>query len=475
MPEFSQEQLVAWTGGRWVGPPVAVRGIGHDTRALEPGAAYLALRGERHDGHAFVDEAFARGARLAVVDGRGAPRRPRGPLLVVGDTLRALDGLARGHRAQCRGLVIAVTGSVGKTTVKDMIAQVLSAAGPVGASRGNWNNRIGVPLSLLRLEPEDRFGVFEAGMNHPGELAPLVDLLRPDWGVLTRVAPVHMEFFDSEEAVAREKAALLRGLDRAGTAVLGADEPWYDLLRGEAGCRVVTVAMSGEASYLGEHPAGTRVLRVRGPAGDVFDYAVPLPGDPARRNALRAVAVGREAGLAPEAIAEALARFRPPPMRWEETRAGGLLWVNDAYNASPVSMRAALDTFAETEVSGRRWIVLGGMHELGARADEEHRLLGRFAAAGPWAGLLAVGPLGERIAEGAAGAGWGADRCERCATPAEAAAALARRARPGDAVLLKGSRLERIETVLTEWKGLRDAGRGPAGRRRGSGGRCCIT
>ncbi len=446
MTFFRAEELAAWTGGRWVGsPPPGCRGVGQDTRALPTGALFVALSGERRDGHAFVRDAFARGAAAALVDERfAAEAAPPGPLLAVPDPRRALAALARGHRARLRAEVLGVTGSLGKTTVKEMVADVLAAAGPTARSPASWNNDIGVPLSLLAVAPDDAFAVLEAGMNHPGELAPLCALIRPAWAVMTRIGPVHTEFFDGEAAIAREKAALLRALPPDGVAVLAADEPWFELLAAEAPGRIVTLAFDADADYRARPADGGIEVTERDGARHV--YPVPLHGEPARRNALRAVAVGRAHGLAPDRIAAALARMRAAPMRAEVVERDGVVWINDAYNANPVSMRAALADFARRPAA-RRWIVLGGMREL-ADPAAEHRALGATLAGGPWAGVLLVGDAAAAIGEGARAGGWPADRIAQCPTPDAAAAWLAGRLRPGDAVLLKGSRMERLERVL---------------------------
>ena len=453
MTVFQPEELSAWSGGEWSGSPGPVHGVDHDTRRLRPGALYVALRGERHDGHRFVAEAFRRGAAAAMVEAAWRPDGEVGPLLRVADSLAALGDLARGHRRRLRGRVVAVTGSVGKTTVKELIASALESVGGVARTPGNWNNDIGLPLSLLEMDPDQVFGVFEIGMNRPGELERLCDILRPDWAVITRIGPVHIEFFPDERAIAEEKATVLRRLPPDGCAVLAADEPWFDLLRERAAGRVVTVAFGAPADYSAEYsPRRPTRLSVRDRDGREAVYRLPQRGAPMRANALRAIAVAREAGVEPERIAEALLRFRPPPMRWEECRLDGVRWINDAYNANPISFREALRTFAETPGIRRRWLVLGGMRELGERTEEEHAALGRLLAAGDWAGLVTVGELGARFAEAVAAAGWPTHRLARCADAGTAAAFLRTRLRSGDAVLLKGSRSERVEEVLEEWR-----------------------
>lgn len=454
MPQFLPSDAAAWTRGVWSAPAQPARRILHDSRHVEPGDWYLALRGEHADGHAFLRDAFARGACGAIVE-RG--RAAHGPCLEVEHSPTALTQLARGHRARLKGRILAVTGSVGKSTVKEMIASILSRTARVCRNPGNWNNDLGVPLSLLAMEPEDDWGVFEIGMNHPGELGPLCELLRPEWGVMTRVGPVHIEFFENENAIAEEKAALLRALPPGGLAFVAADEPWFDQWPVHCRARMVQTALDAavEADITGRWNAATGELTVFVRGGVNFVCRLPLPGEPMARNALRAAAVGMEAGVSPVEIAAGLATFQLPPMRWEETVRTGIRWINDAYNASSISMIAAARTFAESVPASRRWLVLGGMRELGAHSAELHREVGRaVATVSTWAGVLCVGPAAAGIAEGAEEAGMDRGLLRRCADAEAAAQVLHCEARDGDAVLLKGSRGERVERVFEEWERL---------------------
>ena len=432
-------------------PPLFVSSVQTDSRAIESGGLFVALKGPRHDGHDFVEAAFARGAAGAVICAeRAESLAGLGPLLVVPDTRQALRGLASGYRATLPARMIAVTGSVGKTTVKEMIAAVLSHVAPTAKTLGNFNNDIGLPLSLLAASPEARYGVFELGMNHPGELRPLCELLRPHWGVITNIGAAHIEFFRSLEDIAREKAEVIRCLPSDGVAVMDADGPFFALLKNETPARVVSTALVGEADYQAEVlDAGQGVFAVKEMAtGTRAELRVSLPGRHAIANALFAVAVGRLCGVSWETLATALAEFRPLSMRWNATKRGGVTFINDAYNANPISMRAALETFAELRTDGRRWLVLGGMRELGSREKEEHEWLGRYAASGPWHGLVTVGRLGRLIAEAACQEGMPVERVWNCETHQDAAQLLRRELRPGDMVLLKASRGEALEKVL---------------------------
>jgi UDP-N-acetylmuramoyl-tripeptide--D-alanyl-D-alanine ligase len=460
MPEFLSTELAAWSGGTWQGtPPISVRGVSIDTRTLEPGALYVALKGEHHDGHAYVEEALGRGATAAVVNRAFAAARPAlGPLLVVKDTRRALMDIAAGYRQTLDIEMAAVSGSVGKTTVKEMLAGTLSVVGPTARTRGNWNNDIGVPLSLLAVEKGNRFGVFEVGMSHPGELAPLCELLQPAIGVLTTIGPVHLEFFDSVQAIAREKAEVFKALPATGMAVVCRDERWFDLLKSSARCPVVTTSIKGDADYVGKalNDDEGRFVVYEKASGDRVKFDTPLPGDYVIYDALLAIAVARTRGADWDALVEAIRTYKPLALRWNVQTIDGMDFVLDAYNANPVSMRAALQAFAQMKARGRKWVVLAGMRELGAVDKEEHWSLGTDVARGEWAGLIAVGDHGELIAEGAARAGWTGDRVVRCPDSAAAARALKERIAVGDAVLIKASRGERLEDVLAEWKKLRN-------------------
>ncbi|MBU1694673.1 MAG: UDP-N-acetylmuramoyl-tripeptide--D-alanyl-D-alanine ligase [Verrucomicrobia bacterium] len=459
MPSFLAKDLSAWSGGTWErGEPPPVRGICADTRTLRAGELYVALRGPHFDGHTFIGEAFARGA--AAVMAETAVESAGKPVLRVPCTRKALAALAAGYRRTLDARLIGVTGSVGKSTVKEMTADLLASAAPTARTRGNWNNDIGLPLSLLMIEPSDRYGVFEVGTNHPGEIVALCEYLRPEWGIITAIGPAHLEYFDSVESIAREKSALLRILPAKGLAFLSRDDAWFDRLRAASPCEVVTVSLDAEADYRAQPDpaAGSRFVVQERATGQRAELTAPLPGRYMVANALLAVAVGRRCGLTWEAIRESLGRYRPLPMRWNRAVLHGVEFVNDAYNSNPVSVRAALETFAKMEVAGRRWLVLGGMLELGAAECDLHHQLGRDVAAGPWAGLLYVGPRGAWIAEGAREAGMSADRLFGCPDTMSAAGLLNKLARPGDAVLLKASRTECLEKVQEAYAASQAAG-----------------
>lgn len=452
MPTFLPSELAAWCAGEWsMGTPASVSGVVHDTRQVTPGSLFVAIPGSRVDGHDLVGEAAARGAVAAMVSRERLIRAGRQlPCLVVEDTVKALGGLAAGYRRRLGLRVIGVTGSVGKTTVKEMIAGMLATTFPTARTRGNWNNDIGLPLSLLQMPEESRMAVIELGVNHPGEMAVLCGIARPDWGVITNVGPVHLEFFSSVEAIAREKGVLFSGLPPAGTAVVSADESHHALLRGMARCRVLTVSLKGAADYaLMVTDAATGINRVRERAsGELFEFRMPLPGLHNLHNALLAMAVARGCGVTWSSIATGLDQYQAPPMRWQRLEAGGVTLINDAYNANPISMRAAIRTFAETAAPGRRWLVLGDMRELGPVEVAEHETVGRWLGTGDWGGLVAVGQLGERLADAAETAGLDPVRVFRCDAAEAVSDILTPRLSPGDAVLFKASRGMHLETAV---------------------------
>lgn len=440
MPVFSANELALWTGGRWEGtPPASLRGVCNDTRTMPPGALYIALRGSNFDGHAFVGKALSMGAAGAMV-AEGARIDCAGciPLLRVPDTLRGLRDMARGHRRSFKAPFVGITGSVGKSTVKEMTAAVLWALGPVGRTLGNWNNEIGLPLSMLAMERDSIAGVFEAGMNHPGEIVPLCDLIAPSWGIVTNIAPVHTEFFDSLEGIAVEKAEMLRRLPRDGTAVLRRDDAFFGVLSKAAPCRVVTVSENGDADYTCSSGDGEAVILERS-GGEKCGFKPPLPGRHNLANALFAAAVGRGFGIGWDRIRVALESYRPLPSRWNREVARGVTFIDDSYNASPLSMKAAIETFAGLGGFRRKWLVLGDMLELGRDEREHHEAIGRMLAGFDWEGLVVVGSRGGWIADGAVGAGLDPARVRRCADAAGAGGALAALAAAGDAVLLKAS------------------------------------
>lgn len=440
MPQFRAGELSQWVSTLWRNgiPEMPISGISCDTRTLHPGNLYVALAGETFDGHDFLKQAFEKGAAGALIDVRH--NWTAHPVLRVQDTLKGLQALARGYRKKWMGTVVGITGSVGKTTVKEMCADVLSMRAETHRTAGNYNNHIGLPLTMLAMPPDARYGVFEIGMNHVGEIGPLSLLLQPNIGIITEIGSAHREHFRSVEEIACEKARLVERVSSSGTVILDRDSEWHQLLRHRTCAKVVTVSFGGIADYVGRKK-GDGVMDVNG-----FDYAMPLPGEHVMKNALRAIALGLEQGMVPAEVAAGLRKFRLPPMRWEESESCGVRFINDAYNANPLSMRANLRTFAALPGRGKKWAVVGGMRELGETAGQEHAELGRFIDGLHLDGVIAVGELARNVACTAPRPYY------HCLGAADAARILKEHLQPGDRVLLKASRGERLERVLECFK-----------------------
>lgn len=447
-PEF----VARHTGGTWSAVPTfPLTAVTQDSRKACLGALYVALKGERHDGHDFVEAAFRAGATAAMVRENWTP--PPGvaglPLLRVAEPARALCDLARAYRAALRRtFVLGVTGSAGKTTVKELAAAMFSGAGAVSATPGNYNNEVGLPLSLLAIDEDSRHAVIEAGISHPGDMDPLAGMMRPDAAVISSVGPAHIEYFGTESAIAAEKAKLLAAVPRRGFAVISAEVRERAVLEAACRCRIVRCSLRDEgADWTGE-PLAKGVLRVRRRGEPAQLLESGLCGEHNASNVLLAYAAVREAGLSAEEALAGLKAFRPPAMRWELLEVGALRVINDAYNANPLSMSAALETFAGTDVSAAKVAIVGDMLELGADADSRHRAVGESSGCGPWRLLVGIGPSSRALLEGAVASGYPVAQTVWYATTAQAAEELPLLLRHGDTVLLKASRGMRLETLL---------------------------
>jgi UDP-N-acetylmuramoyl-tripeptide--D-alanyl-D-alanine ligase len=449
-------------------PPLEVTGWSVDTRTQNPGDVYFALRGPNHDGHDFLAAAAEKGA-AAVVVGQASrpvqvgqalsPANPPGgselrsdwqaeacPTLLVPDTGQALQALASWARQKWGGRIVAVTGSAGKTTTKDAIAHLLETELPTGKTTGNFNNHVGVPLSLLRLPDACRVGIIEIGMNHAGEIRRLAAIAKPTVGVVTNVGYAHVEFFDSIEGIAAAKRELIEGLPPDGVAVLNADDPRVSRFGEAHPGRSVTFGFSEAADVRAENvkygAAGSR-FRALG-----VDFESALSGRHAVMNLLAAIAVAHVFGIAAERLRPAVASFTVGNMRGQRTLHQGIVIWNDCYNSNPEAAQAMLDVLVETPAV-RRIAVLGEMLELGSSGAELHRQVGQYAgryAAGRRVDLLiGVGGAARAMVEAARQAGVEAEFFE---DPAEAGDRARQVARSGDAVLFKGSRGVKVEKAL---------------------------
>jgi len=437
-------------GARHSGPDARFSGVSTDSRALKRGELFVALRGERFDGHDFLDAARAAGAAGAMVDGAYAGHAPL-PLLAVGDTRRALGDLARHWRARFAPVLVAVTGSNGKTTTKEMLASILrrhAGEDQVLATAGNLNNEIGLPLTLLRLRLAHRYCAIELGMNHKGEIAYLAGIARPTVALVNNAQREHLEFMHSVDEVAEENASVYMALPTDGTAVVNADDPHADVFRRAAGLRGrVEFGLGGPAAVGARYELRplSSDIRVRTPAGEA-PATLAIPGLHNVRNALAAAACAHAAGVAPAAIGAGLSAFRPYLGRLQVKRAAlGATVIDDSYNANPDSVRAAIDILAACPAP--TVLVLGDMGEVGERGPEFHREVGAYARSRGVSDLLALGDASRGAAEAFGVGGTHADSLE------ELLADLRDRATAGATVLVKGSRFMRMERVVAALTG----------------------
>jgi UDP-N-acetylmuramoyl-tripeptide--D-alanyl-D-alanine ligase len=457
-PLWSVDAMVQAMRGERLGPlPASIAGISIDSRTIRPGDAFFAIAGERRDGHEFVAAALEGGAGLAVV--AGAKRSlfsDAAPLLVVGDVLDALCDLARAARARAQAKVLAVTGSVGKTSTKEALRLALTADGETHASAASYNNHWGVPLSLARCPETARFAVFEIGMNHAGEIEPLARLARPHVAIVTTVEPVHLEFFASVEAIADAKAEIFRGLGAEGAAVINRDNAHYARLRqhaekAEVG-RIVSFGQHEEADACllacSLHPDCSTVRAAI--LGVDLAYKVGAPGLHIVLNSLAVLAAASLVGADLALAALGLAQLKPAAGRGArirlQTREGSALLIDESYNANPASMHAALALLAQADnrSRGRRIAVLGDMLELGPRGADMHRQLLEPVLAGSIDLVFCCGPLMRAL--------WEALPSERRGGYAETAEQLEPQVlsavHSGDVVMVKGSLGSRMGPIV---------------------------
>lgn len=436
-----------------------IAGFSIDTRTLAPGEMFVAIRGDRFDGNAYVADAVGKGAVSALVSDPalvGTAALAGTPLIVVPETIAALQTLANRVRRDSGAAVVAVTGSAGKSTTKEITAEFLAARYTVFRNRGNLNNHIGLPLSLLELRKKPDIGVLELGMNHFGEISALVKIAEPDVRVWTNVGPAHLEFFGTVEAIARAKAEILEGADKDSLLVANADD---DLVMRHAG------TFAGRVRTFGvERPADVRALAVRDlgidgtaaivrtPIGET-EIRTPLPGTANLSNVLAATAVAIRFDVPLADIVERAATLKPVARRGEVIRAGGVTIVDDSYNSNPKALSRAVAMLAGETRYARRVAVVGEMLELGETSPDLHRAAGEEIARADVSELIAVGGSNaQSVAEGAIKAGMPAARVHYVENSTAAGDLAVRLVRPGDVVLVKGSRGIRTEVVVDRLK-----------------------
>jgi UDP-N-acetylmuramoyl-tripeptide--D-alanyl-D-alanine ligase len=443
--------------GTGLDPLARVAGVSIDSRTIRAGELFIAIHGPSHDGHDHVASALERGAIAAVVAEAQLPRYA-GPVggrcVAVADTFEALKQLARAVRESWGGKIVGVTGSVGKTTTKEILAALLGAKLRVLKSEGNLNNEYGLPLTLFRLDETHQAAVLEMGMSRRGELARLAAIARPDIGVVTRVSPAHLEFFASVDEIALAKRELIEGLNgRESTAVLNADDPRVAAFGAFAPGRVLTYGIEKQAFFMAQD------IEDRGALGSAFDYVSPegrvrlelnVPGRHAIANALAALAAASVWDIGAAEAQNVFRALRAPAMRGELLRfSNGAALINDSYNSSPAALHAMTELLAATPSFRRRILAAGEMRELGAASPELHREAGQIAAkTGKIDWIIGVAGDAAQIVEGAVAVGLPRAHTKFFATPQEAAEFLSSFIMTGDLLLVKGSRGVKMEQIV---------------------------
>ena len=443
------KQAAQWCDGS-VAPEFAnleITGVSIDTRSIQPGELFIALQGDKFDGHIFVRQALEKGAGAVMTHKQMGPGVPA---VFVDDTREALGALARGYRANHKCQVIGITGSVGKTTTKEMIADILATTYRTCRTQGNHNNNVGLPLSILQIDDDCEMAVLEMGMNHFREMSYLTSIARPNVALINNIGTMHIEHLGSREGILTAKMEILEGLMPNGETVFNGDEPllWNQrelLNKKPVFFGIENPACDVTATNIVQADDGM-YFRVVG-SGQEFDVFVPAEGMHIVYDALAAITVGLLENVRPERIQAALSRFRNTGSRQSIYEKGGVTIIEDCYNAGPESMKAALEVLAERGGEGRRIAVLGDMLELGTCSIAEHYRLGRLAAEKADI-VYAYGPHSDRVVIGAVTGGISHKCTARFDTHEEMAAMLRRTAKPGDTLLFKGSRGMKMETVL---------------------------
>jgi len=454
--QLSTKTVLEATGGVLVqgDAQTSFAGVSTDSRSIRPGELFVALRGEQFDGHRFFSEAIQRGARGGVIEQEVERTADKTITIIkVGNTLQALGDVAHWWRKRHPIPLMAVVGSNGKTTTKEMVAGILEQQGAVLKNPGNLNNLIGLPLSLLKMNAKDRAAVLEMGMNRAGEILRLTHIAEPDIGILINIGPVHLEGLGSIEGVMKAKGELLQGMGARGRLIFNADDPRVvELSKGFQGEKTafgVKNPADWQATDIRTRDAGGVSFQLKGSAGTI-PVSLKLMGRDQVYNALAAAAAASHLGVGMKAIKEALEAFQPPPMRMEPMALGkGIRIINDAYNANPPSMELALRTLEEV-TGGKKIAVLGDMWELGEHAEQAHRELGRQTQERGVDLLFLLGQFAPQVAQGAQEAGMAPQAICIGKDHHAVSLRLAQAVKKGDWVLIKGSRIMKMEEIIKE-------------------------
>jgi UDP-N-acetylmuramoyl-tripeptide--D-alanyl-D-alanine ligase len=434
---------------------IIVKNFCTDSRKAQAGDLFFAIKGEHFDGHDFLSEVAAKGVAAVVIEQKKIPAKlPKCTVLVVKDVRAALGKFAAAYRKDFTLPVVCVGGSNGKTTVKELIASVLKQKLATLWSEASFNNDIGVPLTLLRIEESHQAAVLEAGTNHPGELAPLVKMMQPKFGVITNIGREHLEFFGDVAGVAQEEGRLAELLPAEGKLFLNGDSEWSERIAARSKAKVVRVGLDGKNDWRAEKIRLDKngvTFRVQAPKEEFCgEYQINLLGRHQVTNALFAIAVSEELGLGRAEIQRGLAECQPPKMRLQFWESGGVRVLDDCYNANADSTIAALETLCDLPLQGRRVAVLGDMNELGAHSEAAHAEVGRRAAELGIGQLFAVGKMAPVTAKAARDAGL--NRVIEFTDVEAAMKAVKQFLKTGDVVLLKASRASRLERIAETLK-----------------------
>jgi len=449
--KLNAEQIVKALGGKLLSGNrnTSFASVSTDTRTLREGELFFALSGPNFDGHKFLAAAKNKGASGAVVSQRpsGIGQLSEWPVIEVEDVPQALGQLASYHRHSISCRIVAITGSAGKTTTKELIAHLLSEKLPGVKAPKSFNNDIGVPLTLLQIAEQDQFAVVEIGANDFGEIESLSKIVKPNIGLITCIGDAHLERFGSRWGVAWEKGHLIAGLPSEGIAILNADDQWCRHIAKLAGCKVIMYGESSDADvridYLDASEKGLSFII------DSERFCLNVPGRHNALNAAGAVAVAREFGLTLTEISERMNSFRLPPMRMEMYRCGSVTVIADQYNASPTSVSAAIEEYGRMKCCGRKVLVLGDMLELGAASGQLHSAVGERAAQESLTQFWTVGALALDAGKGAVRAGMDPQSVRGCLSTEEACRLIPEWVEPNDTLLLKGSRGMKLEALLS--------------------------
>mgnify|MGYP000907684964 CR=1 FL=1 len=439
---------------------IMIRSVSTDTRSLEPGCLFVAIRGERFDGHSFIQEALDKGAALVIAE-KGANVPEGAPVVLVDDTVRALGRLAEYHRSRFDIPVVAVTGSVGKTSTKEMIAATLSAKLKVHKSRGNFNNEIGLPLSVLELDESHQAAVFEMGMRGFGEIDYLSRIVRPDIAIITNIGISHIERLGSRQNILKAKLEIIRWMKDGGVLILNGDDELLSGLRGLLEQKTLFYGMDESCDVRAND------LLSKGEEGVSFSvrykgrehrYFVPAPGIHNVQNALAAISAALVLDFDDETIERGLLSYTGDRMRMNITEVDGIKVINDAYNAAPASVSSAIRVLCEIGAGRRKWAVLGDMLELGDWAEEAHREIGMQVAEAGIDYLVAVGDLARWYVEGALDHGMPLENTRLFQDADDARAFISQKIAKGDVILFKGSRKMNLDVLADRLFGGREPG-----------------